>query len=155
MLKIPTWKPRPRLIKRRCLEKALNELEETQSKLKDDESELGEWSEKYETALTKFEPESYFNTVEQLKILNPGLVVYGSDPYAYVKDGIIMEDSINGPIPFVPRGEDVGDSKPTPTQGPVPTLEQENKDPTPSPTQQQPFKDYPEVAYKDEAIHID
>ncbi|KAJ1376052.1 hypothetical protein SESBI_50357 [Sesbania bispinosa] len=95
--------------------------------------------------------EAYANTVEQLKILNPELVVFGSDSCAYVIDGAIMEDSPNGPIPFVPRDEVVGDSDHAPDQG----FGKKAEDPVPSSTQQPPPKEDPEVASKDTTVHLD
>ncbi|KAJ1398744.1 centrosomal protein [Sesbania bispinosa] len=89
------------------LEKAMAELEATKSKLKEAESGLVTWETKYEDHVTKLGPKAYYNTVEQLKVLNPSLIVMGSDPYAYVINDIIMEDSPNEPILFVPREEDV------------------------------------------------
>ncbi|KAJ1427585.1 nitronate monooxygenase [Sesbania bispinosa] len=94
--------------------KALKELEETKLKLKEAESSLDAWNEKYENVVTRHGPEAYYNTVEHLKVLNSDLIVTGSDLYAYVINGIIMEDSQNGPIPFE---EGVGDSNPNPNQG--------------------------------------
>ncbi|KAJ1422495.1 AH/BAR domain superfamily [Sesbania bispinosa] len=99
------------------LEKALKELEETKLKLKEAKSGLDAWNEKYENVVTRLGPEAYYNTVEHLMVLNPDLIVTGSDPYSYVIDGIIMEDSPNGLIPFVHRKEGVGDSDPNPNQG--------------------------------------
>ncbi|KAJ1439207.1 FkbM family methyltransferase [Sesbania bispinosa] len=114
------------------LNEALKELEETkvklgesESKLKEIESKLGETTtelvnsrsdytplyEKYNNTLLNLGAEAYENTIQQLKILNPNLVVLGSDPCAYVINEVIMEDSVHGPIPFVPRMEVVGDSE--------------------------------------------
>ncbi|KAJ1408001.1 hypothetical protein SESBI_23854 [Sesbania bispinosa] len=118
------------------LEKALKELEYTKLKLKQAKSDLEGWNTKYENIVTKLGPESYANTVEQLRVLNPGLIVFGSDPYAYVRDGVIVEDSINGPIPFVPKVEGVGDSEQAPN--PDSKLEQNVENPTPLGTLQLP-----------------
>ncbi|KAJ1417463.1 P-loop containing nucleoside triphosphate hydrolase protein [Sesbania bispinosa] len=131
--------------------KALRELEETKAKLRKSESDLKILNEKYENVVMKLIKEACANTIEQLKILNPNLVVVGSDPRAYVINGVIMEDSPNSPIPFVPRDEVMGDSDHALDQG----LGKKVEDQVPSSTQQPSSKEDPEVASIDATIHLD
>ncbi|KAJ1401674.1 peptidase M23 [Sesbania bispinosa] len=133
------------------LDKALKEIEETKAKLLKFESEYGILNDKYENVVLKPRAEAYENTVQQLKILNPKLVIFGSDPCAYVIDGVIMKDSLRGPFPFVPRKEVIGDSDQVSVQG----LGEKVEEPVPSSTQQQPSKEDSEVASKDATIHLD
>ncbi|KAJ1394585.1 Myosin-4 [Sesbania bispinosa] len=132
------------------LENALKEFEETKAMLQKFESDLKNLNEKYDNTITKLGIKAYANTIEQLMVLNPGL-----NPYGYVVNGVIMEDSINGPIPFVPREEVIGDSNHAPNQGFKLNSEKKVEEQVPSSTQLPPSKEDPEVASKDETIHLD
>ncbi|KAJ1409534.1 hypothetical protein SESBI_22589 [Sesbania bispinosa] len=122
--------------------KGLAEKEKKALQVKYDEARLQIKYVKYSYLEAKAEIEAYENIVQQLKILNPNLVVLGSDPYAYVINGVIMEDSAQGPIPFAPSTEVIGDSDQALVLGlgkKVEDLKVEN--PVPSGSQQQPKED--------------
>ncbi|KAJ1407162.1 hypothetical protein SESBI_24479 [Sesbania bispinosa] len=57
-------------------------------------SELDELREKYNDVLLNLGKDVYENTIQQLMILNPGLVVHGSAPHAYVDNSVIMVDTL-------------------------------------------------------------
>ncbi|KAJ1409531.1 hypothetical protein SESBI_22586 [Sesbania bispinosa] len=137
------------------LEKTLKELEQTNVELLKSKSEYTILNEKFDDAILNLGAAAYENTVQQLKILNPNLVVLGSNPCAYVINGVIMEDSAQAPIPFVPRMEVIGDSDQASVLGLGKKVEGlKVEDPVPSSSQQQPKED-PEVASKDATIHPD
>ncbi|KAJ1412243.1 anucleate primary sterigmata protein A [Sesbania bispinosa] len=93
---------------------------------------------------------------EYLKILNWNLMVFGLDPCVYVIDGVIMEDSLQGPIPFVPRKQVIGDFDQTSVQDLGKKVEGLRvEEPIPLSTRQQSSKEDPEVASKDATIHLD
>ncbi|KAJ1387081.1 USO1-like protein [Sesbania bispinosa] len=128
------------------LENTLKELEEAKKSKIDLEakiivsettnSELEELREKYNDVLLNLGKNVYENTIQQLMILNPGLVIHGSTPHAYVDNGIIMVDTLQGPIPLVPKIDDHQEAKH-------------------SGTDQQPQPQDGEVESKNRAINLD
>ncbi|KAJ1414003.1 Ankyrin repeat [Sesbania bispinosa] len=113
---------------------------------------------KYNTVVTKLRTDAYFNTIEKLKILNPILITEGSDPYAYVKNKMIMEGDVNGHfIPFVLHKENVegiGNSDPAKRQGlQQDPVQQEAKLATSNNQQKTQVDD--EVESRDKAIVLD
>ncbi|KAJ1376838.1 unconventional myosin-Va-like isoform X1 [Sesbania bispinosa] len=103
------------------LENALKELEESKksrvdleakvSAFEDTESELGKLQEKYNDVLLHLGEDVYQNTIQQLIILNPSLVMHGSAPHAYMDNGVIMVGALQVPVPFVPKTDDHQEAK--------------------------------------------
>ncbi|KAJ1400833.1 hypothetical protein SESBI_29269 [Sesbania bispinosa] len=103
------------------LENALKKLEESKkikvdleakvSVLEDTKSELEKLREKYNDVLLHLGEDMYQNTIQQLMILNPSLIVHGSAPQAYMDNGVIMIDTLQGPIPFMLKVDDHQEAK--------------------------------------------
>ncbi|KAJ1385095.1 hypothetical protein SESBI_41980 [Sesbania bispinosa] len=110
------------------LGEAETKLGETTTELIESRSEYAILNEKYNNSLLNLGAEAYENTIQQLKILNPNLVV---------------------PIPFVPRTEVVGDSERVLGLG-------KKLDVASAPSSSRlPTNEDPEAVSKDATIHLD